>query len=160
MKMLSNFNVFNNTGFISYKLLSPKIFIIRIKFTELTVINSNSSASRLQDYKFNSHSWIPSELKETRVGKRPKQRDKMAFALKANTSPFLSLNHNQSNLFRHNQSSLFCPNYTYNHSHSVVSIISKSYKPPMAALSTSVGSSTVGLSETFARLKQQGKVSV
>lgn len=74
----------------------------------------------------------------------------MAAALKANTSSFLNLNTNKSYLFR--------PSYT---KHSVVSIISsKSYKPPMAALSTTVGNNTVGLSETFTRLKQQGKVSI
>lgn len=67
----------------------------------------------------------------------------MAIALKA---PSTFLHSNQSNLFG--------PNYI-SYKHSVVSIISsKSYKPPMAALST------VGLSETFTRLKQQGKVAL
>lgn len=76
----------------------------------------------------------------------------MAAALKANTSSFLNLNNTT------NQSYLFRPKYT---KHSVVSIVSsKSYKPLMATLSTAVGNNTVGLSETFTRLKQQGKVSI
>ncbi|KAK1383769.1 hypothetical protein POM88_021504 [Heracleum sosnowskyi] len=67
----------------------------------------------------------------------------MAAALKSNASSFLNLNTNQSYLF--------CPNYT---KHYVVSIVSsKSYKPPMAALSTTVGTNTVGLSETFTSYK-------
>lgn len=74
----------------------------------------------------------------------------MAAALKANTSSFLNFNST-------NKSFLFRPIYKP----SVVSLISsKSYNPPMAALSTPVGTTTVGLSETFTRLKQQGKVAL
>lgn len=67
----------------------------------------------------------------------------MAVALKATS--FLQLK-------KHNHSIIFRPN-----SHKLSLSVAKSFKLPMATLSTVP---TVGLSETFTRLKQQGKVSL
>ncbi|KAJ0808466.1 putative lyase [Helianthus annuus] len=70
----------------------------------------------------------------------------MSIASKSATTSFLHLQHNpQHSLFRL-RSPTFLP----------VSLKSSSFKPPMATLA--VASSTLGLSDTFSKLKQDGKI--
>ncbi|KAF5820596.1 putative lyase [Helianthus annuus] len=72
----------------------------------------------------------------------------MSIASKSSSATtFLHLQHNpQHSLFRPLRSPTFLP----------VSLKSSSFKPPMATLA--VASSTLGLSDTFSKLKQDGKI--